>query len=462
MPKNYRPVALTSHLVKIFEKVIRNALVNFIEHNDLLNPNQHGFRAGRSCLSQLVQHYDRIVKHMEEGRNVDVIYLDFSKAFDKLDFTITLDKLQKIGVTGKLIRWIRNFLTNRCQSVSVAGQLSDKQPVISGVPQGSVLGPLLFLVLLGDIDSGTNHCSVSSFADNTRILGHVSCLEDIENIQADLNTIYQWSASNNMNFNAEKFECSRYGYNEGLKQHTGYMSNDNCAIVIKTNIKDLGVLMSSTADFAEHISGTSLSANLKAGWVLRTFQSREPELMLSLWKSLVLPILDYCCQLWSPAAVGQIQSLENVQKSYLNKIQGMSSFNYWEQLSLLKLYSLQRRRERYIILYIWKTIESIVPNFGINTRVNPRTGRFCVVPHVKSAAPAQVQSLRFASLSINGPRLFNAMPKNIRNIHGCATNAFKLALDKYLKSVPDEPRVKKLIPFCTKNSNSLLDMKPIA
>ena len=154
--------------------------------------------------------------------------------------------------------------------------------------------------------------------------------------------------------------------------------------------------------------------------------------------------------------------LENVQKCYLDKIQGMSHFNYWEQLSVLKLYSLQRRRERYIILYTWKIIENIVPNFGINTRVNPRTGRFCVVPHVKSAAPARVQSLRFASLSINGPRLFNAMPKFIRNIRGCATNAFKSALDNYLKCVPDEPRVRRLIPFCTKSSNSLLDMKPIA
>ena len=161
LPKNYRPVALTSHLVKIFEKVLRNALVSFIERNNLLNPNQHGFRAGRSCLSQLLQHYDRIVKYMEDGKNIDVVYLDFSKAFDKLDFDITLNKLRSIGITGKLLRWIQNFITGRYQTVCVEGHLSGQKSVISGVPQGSVLGPLLFLILLGDIDCGVNHCSVS-------------------------------------------------------------------------------------------------------------------------------------------------------------------------------------------------------------------------------------------------------------------------------------------------------------
>ena len=271
-------------------------------------------------------------------------------------------------------------------------------------------------------------------------MGNVSCIADIDNVQTDLNTIYQWSNSNNMCFNADKFECLCYGYSEELKQNTCYLSNNKCPIEVKTSVKDLGVLMSSTAEFSEHISSTALSANLKAGWVLRTFRTRYPVLMLALWKSLILPIIDYCCQLWSPSAVGQIQLLEDVQKSYINKIHGMSHLNYWEQLSRLKLFSLQRRRERYIILYVWKTIENIVPNFGINTRVNPRTGRFCVVPHVRSAAPARVQSLRFASLSINGPRLFNAMPKYIRNIHGCAANAFKTLLDNYLKSVPDEPK----------------------
>ena len=393
--------------------------------------------------------------------NVDVVYLDFSKAFDKLDFKITLNKLQSIGIVGKLHTWIKNFLTGRKQAVCVENLLSKKQHVISGVPQGSVLGPLIFLILLGDIDSGVHHCSVSSFADDTRILGQVSNQSDVESIQADLNLVYRWSTINNMKFNADKFDCLRYGYDEIIKSNSHYMSNESTEIESKTSLKDLGVLMSSSANFDPHVNKTVVAANLKAGWVLRTFRTREPELMLTLWKSLVLPILDYCCQLWAPSSAGSIQALENVQKAYLSKISGMYQHDYWQQLSILRLYSLQRRRERYIIIYVWKIIEGLVPNFGINTSVNLRTGRFCVVPHVRSSTHRRVQSLRFASLSVNGPRLFNSMPKNVRNINGCATDVFKSALDRYLKSVPDEPRVKKLIPYCSRSSNSLLVMKPI-
>ena len=145
--------------------------------------------------------------------------------------------------------------------------------------------------------------------------------------------------------------------------------------------------------------------------------------------------------------------------AFLKKFQNLSHLNYWEQLSHLKLYSLQRRRERYIVIYVWKLLEKMVPNFGINARVNPRTSRFCLIPHVRTIAPIRIQSIRFASLSVNGPRLFNSMPKSIRNITGCTVDTFKAALDNHLASIPDEPRVRSLIPYCRQSSNSLLVMK---
>ena len=176
--KQYRPIALTSHLVKIFEKVLRKYIICHLEENGLLNPGQHGFRRGRSCLSQLLKHFDKILEGLQQGKNVDVIYFDFSKAFDKVDFLVTLKKLNSLGIKGKIGRWMHNFLTGRKQYVNVQGWKSDLVSVKSGVPQGSVLGPLLFLVLIGDIDEEVATSFVSSFADDTRVGKHIRNKED--------------------------------------------------------------------------------------------------------------------------------------------------------------------------------------------------------------------------------------------------------------------------------------------
>ena len=201
VPKNYRPVALTSHLIKVFEKVVRKHIVEFMQDNQLFNNSQHGLLGGRSCLSQLLIHFDRITHELENGKGVDVVYLDFAKAFDKVDHGITLNKLASTGIYGNLGRWLFSFLTNRTQSVLVEGRKSRPQPVISGVPQGSVLGPLLFLVLIGDIDKNIASSFLSSFADDTRVGKGITSEADIQFLQADLDSIYKWSQENNMMFN---------------------------------------------------------------------------------------------------------------------------------------------------------------------------------------------------------------------------------------------------------------------
>ena len=456
LPKNYRPVALTSHLIKVFEKVLRRELVGFVEVNDLLNHNQHGFRAGKSCLSQLLQHFDLITQMLEEGKNIDVVYLDFAKAFDKLDFQITLNKLKKLGIQGKVLEWIQAFLTYRKQYVCVDGHSSRHESVLSGVPQGSVIGPLLFLVLLGDIGGDVQTCHVSSFADDTRVLAGIREQGDISKMQDDLDSIYRWSQTNNMKFNSEKFECLRYGKDSQLKESAPYLSENGTPIEQKTKVRDLGVLMTSDAMFKEHITATVAAASQKCGWVLRSFKTRERDLMITLWKSLVAPILDYCSQLWCPSSLGEIQRLELVQKNFFRKISGMSGLDYWQQLEALNIFSLQRRRERYVCIYTWKVLEGLVPNFGIESSWNQRRGRCCTIPSVRRSASAQVQNIRFGSMGINGPRLFNCLPAHLRNMSYCSTESFKRALDNHLRTVTDEPRVPRLTRYCTKSSNSLL------
>ena len=350
VPANYRPVALTSHLVKLFEKVLRNSIIKYMEEKNLFNPGQHGFRLGRSCLSQLVAHYDNIIRLLQTGQNVDVVYLDFAKAFDKVDFMVTMRKLQEMGITGKLGRWIHAFLTHRKQAILVNGARSEPTEVKSGVPQGSVLGPLLFLVLIGDIDRKVAQAYVSSFADDTRVSLGVTSVEDTKCLQNDLEAIYSWADDNNMEFNSTKFECMRYGRLTELRESTHYTSKDGSPIIEVDHIKDLGVTMSRDGTFSRHIIMTTETAKQMCGWILRTFLTRETVPMLTLWKSLIRSKLEYCCQLWNPSRKCDIQMLEQVQRNFIRKITGMEQLSYWEQLHALSMYSLERRRERYLIV----------------------------------------------------------------------------------------------------------------
>lgn len=462
LPVNYRPVTLTSHLIKIFEKILRKHIVHHLEQNDLFNESQHGFRSGRSCLSQLLEHYDKVLTHLEAGYNVDTIYLDFSKAFDKVDIRALLTKIEAIGIRGKLLEWIRIFLTKRKQSVIVDGIASNQEKVLSGVPQGSVNGPLFFLIMIADIDEDIVNSFLSSFADDTRVSKAVSTTNDSKLLQKDLDRIYKWKLDNNMSFNSSKFELIRYGRNNDLKTATSYYTDDGSIIEEASTVKDLGVLMSNNCTFREHINDVIVKTKSISSWVLRTFNSRNELVMRTLWKSLVLPKFDYCCQIWNPHCAGDIQQLELIQRQFIRKIEGSSNLTYWDQLKVFKFSSLQRRRERYLIIYLWKILENLVPNIGnnvISCRKHIRYGRLC---SIRCTRRSTYTNLRHSFFSQLGPRLFNCMPKYIRNITNCSVDCFKKDLDTYLSKVPDEPQIPGYTACRRAETNSLTDMAKFA
>ena len=444
-PKSYRPVSLTSHLIKVFERIMRGAIVKYLEDNNLLPKNQHGFISGRSTLSQLLHQIEQMIRAWEAGKSTDTIYLDFAKAFDKVDHNILCHKIKCLGITGKVGLWIREFLSGRCQQVSANGVLSSPAPVISGVPQGTVLGPILFIIMIDDLDCDLLHSIASKYADDTRVTASISNPDEAFCFQKELDEkIYLWGPANNMMLNGDKFEHLHVGNN--LHQvRANYTDPSGNIIAEKEHIKDLGVTISNRLIWTKHTEEVVSKARVMSSWALRTFATRKKDPMITIWNSQVRPVLDYCSPLWSPCPTDfkNIDLLEGAQRSFTRKIDGTEGMNYSQRLKVLKMYSVQRRHERYKIIYIYKIKEGLVPNisdtYGLQFSQRGRHGLMCLIPSYPLYQNKAITA-RNSSFALTASSLWNTLPKNLRNISGLSVDAFKRRLDKVLKHCPDEPR----------------------
>ena len=216
-------------------------------------------------------------------------------------------------------------------------------------------------------------------------------------------------------------------------------------------------MMDDTLSFHNHIDKVCAEVKKYSGLLMRTFSTRDPYIMKTLWSSIIQPRLDYCSQLWSPHKAGDIQKLENLLRSFTSKITSITHLPPWDRMNILQLRSIQRRHERYKIIYIWKIIENMVPDIGITTYTSTRHGRLCRIPPANSTRGA-IQTLRENSLHVKGPKLFNAMPGTIRNLTDCSIDTFKRHLDKFLSTIPDQPRLSGYTNLCVTDNNSVLNM----
>ena len=197
---------------------------------------------------------------------------------------------------------------------------SEKKQMPGGGPQGTLLGMFLFLILINDIDQNVSS-KVSLFCDDTRVLGPIDSEEDVEDLQSDLNKIYDWQHDNNMLFNGKKFELLRYGTNVEIKESTSYLTPGYEDIVeVKENLRDLGVIMSDDGTFSNHINQVCSKVKQKCGWILRTFSNRQTHFLKMMWKTLVQGHVDYCSHLYMPSKLSELQQIENLQIWYTRKI----------------------------------------------------------------------------------------------------------------------------------------------
>ena len=217
-PGNYRPVSLTSVVGKLMEKILRDRIYEHLEKFSMLKNTQHGFVKGRSCLTSLVEFFENVTKHIDEGKAVDVVYMDFSKAFDKVPHARLLEKVRGHGIQGAAALWIQNWLAQRRQRVVIDGSFSKWRSVTSGVPQGSVLGPLLFVIFINDLDEEVEGW-VGKFADDTKVGGVVDSLEGCQKLQRDIDRMQDWAEKWQMDFNADKCVVVHFGRSNGMKEY---------------------------------------------------------------------------------------------------------------------------------------------------------------------------------------------------------------------------------------------------
>ena len=446
--ENYRPISLTSHIIKIFERLVRKHIVKHLEYNTIICKHQHGFQKCKSCLTQLLSHIDTILQNLQNDMDTDVIYLDYAKAFDKVDHQILLQKLFIYGIRGKLLFWLQSYLSGRTQTVVVNGQHSYPEKVVSGVPQGTVLGPVLFIVYLNDLQSCIKHSITSSFADDTRLKKTIQSTEDSKLLQEDLENAIQWSKENNMVLHQSKFELLAHNTdNSKLLQELPftigfceYTTPDGSTISPKSAVKDLGVTLTPELSWSLHVSKIADDSRRMAAWIFSVFYERSAEVMLILYKALVRSRAEYCCPLWHLTKIEDIMRLEAVQRTFTSRIREVRHLTYWERLKELKINSMQRRRERYILIHVYKIAKNLAPN-DINMKFHEtkRRGSCVIIPSINKQSKAKYQTLYDSSFHIVGGKMWNLLPAGIKNKP--SLSSFKSSLSKYISMFPDHPPI---------------------
>jgi hypothetical protein len=339
-PGNYRPISLTSMACKILESIIRDAVTGHLSANNLIKGSQHGFFKNRSCSTNLLEFLERASSVVDEGGGYDVVYLDFAKAFDKVPSKRLLKKIWAHGIRGRAFIWVKEWLTGRKQRVVLNGRFSSWEEVLSGVPQGSVLGPLLFLIFINDLDNVVEMVDVKKFADDTKLGKQVRADIDRADLQLALDNAIAWAKMWGMQFNIEKCKVMHMGCsNPRYHYHM-----DGKMLQETSEEKDIGVKITDDLKVTTQCAAAAKTALAVLGQITRAFHYRDRHVFVKLYKQYVRPHLEFSTPAWSPWTEGDKKILEKVQQRAVNMVSGLASKTYEERLKELNMETLEERR----------------------------------------------------------------------------------------------------------------------
>jgi hypothetical protein len=414
----------------MMEGIVRDAVI--IQMESFIAPQQHGFLSGRSCTTQLLDTLEHWTKMLDEGLAIDVVYLDFAKAFDSVPHRRLLAKLDSYGIRGKVLRWIAHFLIGRKQRVMINGTASEWGEVLSGVPQGSVLGPVLFICFINDMPEEVQSL-IRIFADDTKIFAKVMTDDDQRKLQEDINALKSWSDRWQMKFNAGKCSVMHLGYHNSNREYQ--MGDEASKTTLKETKceKDLGVHVDPSLQFSQHCAKAASRANQLVGLIKRSFCYLDKDMMTKLIKGLVRPVLEYGNAAWSPLFKKDANAIEKVQRRATRLVPALRELEYEDRLRAMKLPSLAYRRLRGDMIDCYKFTHGLY-------KVNPNI----LVPDKKHESEHETRGhdkripekrgrleIRKNAFTVRVAHTWNNLPKEV--VEAPSVDSFKSRIDRHFK-----------------------------
>ena len=410
--------------------------------NGAITKHQHGFMRKLSTETNLLASLNDWTLSIEDRVGVSVVYIDFTRAFDSVSRQKLIHKLKYYNITEPLLSYISDFLSNRTHCTRVGNSLSPSLDISSGVVQGSCLGPVLFLLYINDLlDVFDDSVITKLFADDAKLYTSIRTNLDIENLQLSLNKLVSWSVMCQLMLAIKKCCTLNICLDENLVQNEINLKLDETILVNETFVSDLGVTIDESLSFNVHIDNIVKKASVRSNLILRCFVSRNRTVLLNCFKVYVRPLLEYCSSVWSPVFIKDIAAIEGLQKTFTKRLPGCKNLTYFQRLNHLKIDSLEIRRLRHDLIFMYKVIfgyTGLCRDDFITINTNHQNINLRSHPHQinrPNSGTRQIQNFLFYRCS----EIWNSLPPTVSFI----------SLQSFKNSIPDS----FLVQHCRYNFN---------
>ena len=426
--ENYRPISILPVVSKIMEKEVHRQVYSFLVEHNLLHPAQHGFRQMRSTQTALLNVVDQWLKNMDNSEVTGVVFIDIAKAFDTVKHSLVIDKLQNIGIKNLELEWFRSYLNNRKQKVVFNGATSGERLITCGVPQGSALGPLLFLIYINTLPNAVKHSKINMFADDTAIFLNGKKSKDIEQqLNSDLRSISCWLEQNGLAPNASKCECILIGTPQKLRTEQPIqlrLGQNNIKMV--NSSKYLGLMVDAHISWSEHVDALSKKVSSRIGLMSRIRNYLDSSTSKLIYNAIVLPLFDYCDVVWdccNASSKVKLQNLQNHARKVILKSESPQS----------KWLTLDERRRFHKAAFMYKCLHHEDNGFELYCTRRSEIHHHNTRRKNDFAIPKPKTEQLKRTFQYSGIQIWNSLPIDIKNsdsLQGFKSKYFKF----YFKS----------------------------